>query len=256
MYRLRVSSVEYYLAVMPYIEDIWRPETGDRPPPRTAHSTEVERLRGLWRAKRDLLLDEVEGGLAHTADAIPEVLQELGRDAARAQRDGWLYWNFLEQLKSGGLVLPVEGYLTHGPDDEKTSPEDIQQETIRLNVLAGRIATRMMHLEMASMAFESGPEAPPPKTASRPFREFMKWLLRKLGDVTYFLCRIAEVFSRLVHQLFGGDRLVGELHLALSVGIPPSISVNFDPYWVVDGTAWEAVRGFIRELANEYKTAF
>lgn len=241
---------------MPYIDDSWRPETRDREPPTSAHSTEVARLRRLWRSRNDTSFGESEGWIARSTDAIPEVLRELGRDVARAQRDGWLYWNFLEQLKSGGLMLTYDAYPGADPDDEGATFEGVRRENRRLDVLAGRIAARMTQLEMASMALTEGSEAPPPKTESRSFRPFMNWLLRKLGDVTHFLCRLAEVFSRLVHQLFGGHSLVGELHLGLNVGLPPSVSVNFDPYWVIDGTALEAVRGFVRELSAEYQEAF
>lgn len=254
---------------MPYDSSgSWVPEWPDDP---HAHiAPEVLRLREIWRDRNrradfDRTLDSIAQALRK------EALDELGRDAARAQRDALFYWNALEQTKMGGLqpsssfpYPPTLGGPAVRPSDigDGITLANIDQGYLReqeviLDSNAGRVLTRLRMLGLTSASWPTERGGPPAHTTSRPFRKMIEWLLGKLADVGEFLLRIAEVAGRLLMGIaWAGAEL--EIKFSVHLGLPfPQLGLQLDdPKVVLDANAWSHVMAFANGLASGYREAF
>lgn len=240
---------------MPYNDrGVWVPEWSDSTP----HlRPETERLRSAWR-RRGFSGTEIEGALnAIGPSSVNETLEELGRDAARAQRDALFSWIALEETKRGGLqpssqfpyppTFPGALPRTHDKGDGRSlsevDPAYLREQEVILDSNAGRVLTRLRMLDLQSATSPTDGGGPPAHTASRPYKRMIEWLLGKLADVGQFLLRIAEVAGRLLLNL-----AEMEIKLSVHLGLPfPQIGVQIDrASLIVDAEAW----GHVTASAN------
>jgi hypothetical protein len=148
-----------------------------------------------------------------SSDDTPAVLVVAG-DMASAQRDGFLYANMLERLK--------------------TSPNDRT---------ADEIVEQMRALGLASGSWPELVGGPPTHESPRPFRKMVDWFLSLMGKVTKCLLKCVNYVMTSLDNVSA---------VAVGVSLPPSVSFEF-PASMFDSTEqWHTAWRFIDTMVAEF----
>jgi hypothetical protein len=155
-------------------------------------------------------------------DRLPEDQQQthyraLARDVASAQRDGLFYFNALERLKN--------------------EPND---------TVADEVIDRLKDLGFMSISLPL-PEAaggPPPGMSARPFKKVLEWLIQQIAKVGKFLLDAVAFITNRLHDL-------GLAAVAVNIGWPPAVSIEFDPNVILDPPRWNKAKEFFDNYLKE-----
>jgi hypothetical protein len=146
-------------------------------------------------------------------DDMPAVLV-VAADMASAQRDGFIYANMLERLK--------------------TSPND---------TTADEIVERMQALGLASASWPEGVGGPPAHESPRPIRKMIDWFLTLMGKVTKFLLKCVNYVMTSLENVSA---------VAVGVSLPPSVSFEFPASMFEDTEQWHIAWRFIDTMVAEF----
>jgi hypothetical protein len=164
-----------------------------------------------WRRQRDITSFPTE------ADRLPaECLRVLASDMASAQRDGFIYANFIERLKNA-------------PSDATTD----------------EIVDDMRTLGFASADWPAAVGGPPPHKSSRPFGKVLDWLFRNAAKVGKFVLNCVNFV--LLALPAGGISAV-----AVGIGLPVQVSVEFSPELLTNPEGWQKLRDFVDKWWAEF----
>lgn len=220
---------------MTYLDRPWRPPeefaAGDWVP-EMDHRDWLDRHRGMTRVpwvKREGLSDadrQVLESLTPTDAA--KYLRVLGGDIGSVQRDGFLYANFLEELKRNAPVVD---------DDEKADKS------------ADDIVERMRAMGMVSASLDEQDGGPPRHQSPRPWRAVMNWLWKLLQKVGRFLVNSIDAFMALAKSLFGDA--AKHASVSFSVSIPPAVSFDIDAAFFANRETWKKFMDFIEAILEQ-----
>lgn len=214
---------------MPYLERPWIIDE--------SHFSEgtwiPERHLNEWEARgKDLPLREAwiqasgptqeqEALLSNLGDKErDQYLKLLGQDIGNAQRDGMLYANFLEILK--------------------TDPSD---------AVADGVVDKMQRLGLASTSWPFAVGGPPPHESPRPWEKVLDWLLRLLANVSKFVMNC-------VHFAMVSLAPTGVSAVAVGVALPLSVSFEFPTQMFTQprGAGWSRARTLLDGIIEEIST--
>jgi hypothetical protein len=192
----------------------------------------IERHKDLkypaWAKSEGLTPDDLTNLQLLPPNQKREYLRELGADIGSAQRDGFLYANFLEQLKEAVPVSP--------------------SESEKADEVADNVVNRMNTLGLTSAKSLSEEQGGPPKSASpRSFQKVMNWLMGLLNKVGRFLLNSIEVFGALARDLFLDVRSQLKA-IAFTASIPPGLSFEISPEYFTDYRNWRILKPFIEKI--------
>jgi hypothetical protein len=166
-----------------------------------------------WRRVADITSFPTE------ADKLPDdCLRVLASDMASAQRDGFIYANFIDRLKN--------------------APSD---------AMADNIVDDMRTLGFASADWPAAVGGPPPHESPRPFGKFLDWLFRNAAKVGKFVLNCVNFV--LLALPAGGLSAV-----AVGIGLPVQVSVEFSPELLTDPAGRERLRDFVNRWWEELGT--
>lgn len=216
---------------MPYVIETvtkrWKPEIDDGPDPAWSP----------WREGSGVSHDvREEIRKLSEADATSRLL-DLGADIGRGQRDGWLYFNFLEELKTAKIPL--------------TSNEEIKD----LNTVAGEVADRMKLLGMRSPEIPFSQGGMPDVIGSRWFRGVLNWLMDRIREIGQLLIRCLEI-AKLLLSCAVGALLANKINSSVILGIPPAVSFEIGLELVDDDENWPKVRNFLDQITEKIGASF
>jgi hypothetical protein len=219
---------------MPYLDQPWRPPEefaqGEWVPELDQHDW-LDRHRDLPHAswvKLDGLTDDDAEYLQSTnlsADERRKYLKALGADIGSAQRDGFFYTNFLEQLKR---AAPLS---TDDPDADKA---------------AGEVIERMKVMGFTSANLDEQHGGPPKGNSPRPWRAVMKWLSSLTRKVWQFLVNAAQTFGALARRFTADTK--SHATISFSASIPPAIAFDVDLEYVIDSNKWKLFKEFLNDI--------
>jgi hypothetical protein len=220
---------------MTYLDRPWRPPeefpAGDWVP-EMDHRDWLDRHRGLGRVpwvNRDGLSDADRQQLATLAPTVKaEYLRVLGGDIGSVQRDGFLYANFLEELKR------------HTPEPD--GDEDADKA-------ADRVVERMKAMGLVSASLDEQDGGPPKHQSPRPWRAVMNWLSGLLQKVGRFLVNSIEAFTILAKGLFGDA--AEQASVSFSASIPPAVSFAVNAAFFTDTETWRHFKEFIDAILKQ-----
>jgi hypothetical protein len=207
----------------------WRSEIGDE--------SEVDPAERPWRFEGLATEGLASLGELESSEAERRLIQ-VGEDIGNAQRDGWLYANLVEELKSAALTL------------------ESAELDADLDKLAGKLVDRMARLGMHSATLAKEEGGPPNPTRSRPWRRFLDWLLQRIADVGRFLIRALEAARRLLDRIFPQNAARPALSLAVIFGLPPAVEVSVDMDDVLDPERWPQVTRFLTAIGDKISSTF
>jgi hypothetical protein len=221
---------------MPYLNQPWRPPEEF---PEGQWVPEIDQ-RGWLDRHRDLphaswvrldgLTDSDASylGTDLSDDERSRYLKALGADIGSAQRDGFFYANFLEQLKRAAP-------LSAGDADADNA--------------AGEVVERMQAMGFASASLDEEHGGPPKGNSPRPWRAVMKWLGGLIRKVGQFLANAAHAFAVLVRHLLVD--VSSRAAIAFSASIPPAISFEIDLEYFTDSGKWKKFKEFIDAILEQ-----
>jgi hypothetical protein len=140
----------------------------------------------------------------------------LAGDLASAQRDGFIYTNMLERLKS--------------------SPSD---------TTADEVVEQMQALGLASASWPEAVGGPPSHESPRPIRKLMDWLLGLIGKVAKFLAKCVNYVMTSLDNVQA---------VAVGVSLPPSVSFEFPASMFKSPEQWQNTWPFIDKMVAELST--
>ena len=199
---------------MPYLDQPWQAPEGFFPlgewVPEVDRRGWIDRHSDLPYAswvKREGL---TPGDLSYLQTLQPQrderlkYLEALGADIGSVQRDGFLYANFLEQLKQAIPALTGD-----------TAADQI----------ADNIVERMKTMRLTSANLDEELGEPPPPQSPRPWRAVINWLSRLLQQVGLFLVNSIQAFVALIRELMLDANK--QIAISFSAGIPPAVAFQF-----------------------------
>jgi hypothetical protein len=186
-------------------------------------------LSSAWVRSEGLTPDVLTNLQLLPPDLKRDYLETLGADIGSAQRDGFLYANFFEQLKQ---AVPAS-----------TSSDEIN----KADEAAGDVVNRMITIGLTSTRWSPSQGGPPAPTSSRPWRKVMEWLMELLNKVGRFLLKTIETFWALARNLFHDIRsqLKG---IAFEATFPPGLSFEISPEYFTDYNNWTILKPFIEKI--------
>lgn len=220
---------------MTYLDRPWRPPeefpAGDWVPEMDHHDW-LDRHRSLGRVpwvKRNGLSD---GDRQHMQSLAPtekaEYLRVLGGDIGSVQRDGFLYANFLEEMKQS---IP-------GPGGDEEA-----------NKAADKVIERMKAMGMVSASLDEQDGGPPKGQSPRPWRAVMNWLWKLLQKVGRFLLNSIESFVTLAKGILG--EAADQASVSFSASIPPAVSFEIDAAYFTSPDTWKKFKEFFDAILNQ-----
>jgi hypothetical protein len=226
---------------MPYPDESQERPTQERPDP---DLWVPEMDRSGWDDRHDGLSHDVwikRDGL--TPDALTTLqllapneklkhLVALGGDIGSVQRDGFLYANFLEQLKQ---TAP----LSENDTDETAA-----------NNAADDVVNRMKTMGLTSAHWDEKDGGPPKGASPRPWRSVADWLWGLLNKVGRFLVDSIEAFMALARDLLL-DAQSHQPAIAFSASIPPAIEFEISIAYFTDRNKWSILKDFINAILKE-----
>jgi hypothetical protein len=222
---------------MPYLDQPWRPpeefSEGEWVPEMDQRGW-LDRHRGLRCAswvKLDGLTDDDASYLQGTNvpdDDRRKYLKALGADIGSAQRDGFFYANFLEQLKQAAT----------------RSTGDLDADKA-----ADQIVERMKAMGFTSASLDERHGGPPKGNSPRPWRAVMKWLSSLVRKVGRFLLNAAQAFGVLARNLIAD--VPSRAAIAFSASIPPAIAFEIDFDYFTDVNRWKMFKEFIDAILGQ-----
>jgi hypothetical protein len=142
-------------------------------------------------------------------------LAVLASDIGSAQRDGFIYTNFIERLKN--------------------APSD---------TTADEVVEQLRTLGFASADWPEAVGGPPPHESPRPVGKVLDWLFEKVAEVGKFLLDCVNfVMTTLTPLNFSA--------VALGISLPPSVSFEFPPKVFKDPPEWKKARDFVDKVIAE-----
>jgi hypothetical protein len=161
----------------------------------------------LWR--HDVPMTSPPGPLPRASLAV------LAADIADAQRDAFIYTNFIERLK--------------------TEPSDTR---------ADDVVKQMKTLGLRNASWSEDAGGPPPGESPRPFGKVLDWLFRLVAKVSKFLLNCVNFVMTSLSPL-------GVSAVAVGISLPPSVSFEFPPSLFQNAPAWTRVREFLDGVVRE-----
>src|SRR5215472_11257560 len=213
---------------MPYLDQPWRPPeefSEGEWVPETDQRGWLDRHRDLphasWVKLDGLAPEHAEylQGANLPDDERRRYLRALGADIGSAQRDGFFYANFLEQLKQ---AAPLS---TDDPDADKA---------------ADNVVERMKVMGFTSANLDERHGGPPKGNSPRPWRAVMKWLSSLVRKVGRFLVNAAQAFGVLARNLIADAP--SKTAISFSASIPPAIAFSIDFDYFTDSSKWKKFR--------------
>lgn len=222
---------------MPYLDQHYRPPEefppGEWVPEMDQHGW-LDRHRDLqhdsW-VKLDGLTDSDAVYLQNTNlpdDERRKYLRALGADIGSAQRDGFFYANFLEQLKR---AAPLS---TDDPGADKA---------------ADQVVERMKAMGFTSAKLDEQRGGPPKGNSPRPWRAVMKWLSSLVRKVGRFLVNAAQAFGVLARDLISDAP--GQTAISFSASIPPAIAFSISFEYFTDSSKWKMFKEFTNAILEQ-----
>lgn len=220
---------------MPYLDQPWRPPeefpAGEWLPEIDQRGWQ-DRHRGLRYAswvRRDGLTREDASQLQNiNGDEKNKYFEALGADIGSAQRDGFLYANFLECLKRSAPVSDNDSNADQAADD---------------------VVERMKTMGLASAYLDERQGGPPSPQSLRPWRAVMNWLLSLLRNVRRFLVNAVEAFRALVRGLT--KDVASQIFISFSASIPPAITFGINLQQAEDKDLWNRFTGFATAMQEQ-----
>jgi hypothetical protein len=220
---------------MPYLDQPWRPPV-EFPEgewvPEMGHRSWLDRHSGLEHAawvKRDgLEPGDVEALQALQPNDKSKYLKVLGADIGSVQRDGFLYANFMEDLKQAAPI-----------SDRDTGAD----------AAADRVVERMKAMGMTSASLDEHHGGPPVGRSPRPWRAVMNWLSSLLYKVGRFLVNSIEAFLVLARDLLGAA--ANKTTVSFSASIPPAVSFDIGFDYFTDRENWATFKQFIDAILDQ-----
>lgn len=222
---------------MPYLDQPWRPpeefSEGEWVPEMDQRGW-LDRHRDLPHAswvKLDGLANEDAEYLQGTNlsdDERRKYLKALGADIGSAQRDGFFYANFLEQLKRAAPLSTGDPAADKAADD---------------------VVERMKAMGFTSANLDERHGGPPTGKSPRPWRAVMNWLSGLVRKVGQFLVNAAQAFGVLARDLISDA--ASQTTISFSASIPPAIAFSISLEYFKDSSKWKKFKEFIDAILEQ-----
>jgi hypothetical protein len=183
------------------------------------------RLRESWLRESGLTPDDAAALRELSTAEKKRHLEVLAKDVGSVQRDGFMYANLLEHLKS---LDPGE-------------------------TLGDQVVSTMRGWGFASATLEPSAGGPPEVESPRLVQKVRDWLFDLLSKVGRILLNAADAFMKLAMDLIASIK--AKVAVAVEVGLPPALGINVDVDASAEFTPWSVVKKFANDILDEMGTA-